>query len=181
VPTPDELPAYRDTVARLLWLAAERSFDPEEAGERYDGLFHHLVKAVAWQESCWRQFVRKDGAVTYLLSPSGDVGMMQVNVRIWRGFFRPDRLRWSATYNAGAGTEILYELLLRYGRREAKLRLEDGARATYSAYNGGPARYRRYRTTRVPADLAFWRKYRAVVAGDSEDEGLCVPLRRARS
>ena len=179
VPAPNELVAYRDTVARLLTVAAERTIDPDALDERFDVLFHHLVRAVAWQESCWRQFVRKDGAVTYVLSSTGDVGIMQINVRVWRGFFNPERLRWSATYNAGAGAEILFQLLLRYGMREVQQRLESGARATYSAYNGGPARYRRYRLARVAADLGFWDKYRAVAAGQAEDRVLCMPLPRA--
>ena len=113
--------------------------------------------------------------MTYLVSSTGDVGIMQINVRIWRGFFSPDRLRWSATYNTGAGAEILYHLLLRYGRREAAERIENSARATYSAYNGGPARYRRYRSARVDADLGFWEKYRLVATGNGDDRVLrCV-------
>jgi hypothetical protein len=114
-----------------------------------------------------------------VLSSTGDVGIMQINVRVWRGFFNPERLRWSATYNAGAGAEILFQLFLRYGMREVKQGLESGARATYSAYNGGPARYRRYRLARVAADLGFWDKYRAVAAGQAEDRVLCMPLPRA--
>lgn len=179
VPTHDELFAYRQTVDRLLLVAAERSIDPDMLDERFDDLFHHLVKTVAWQESCWRQFVRKAGNVTYLTSPTGDVGMMQINVRIWRGFFSPEKLRWSATYNVGAGAEILQQLLVRYGVREARERLENAARATYSAYHGGPARFRRYRTVQVQpqlraVDRAFWDKYQAVAAGDAGDRVLCL-------
>jgi hypothetical protein len=180
VPERSELISYRDTVARLLTVAAERTIDPDALDERFDRLFYQLVKAVAWQESCWRQFVHKDGAVTYVLSSTGDVGIMQINVRIWRGFFSPERLRWSATYNAGAGAEILFQLLVRYGLREARTPVDSSiARATYSAYNGGPARYRRYRQHRVPADLGFWDKYRAVSTGQADDRVLCVPLPRA--
>jgi hypothetical protein len=53
----ERLRAYREIVDRLLTLAAERSFD---GGPRrqFDDLFRDLVKTVAWQESCWRQFVR---------------------------------------------------------------------------------------------------------------------------
>lgn len=180
VPADRELAAYRNTVARLLTLAAERSLDPDALDERFDVLFQHLVKAVAWQESCWRQFVRKGDGVGYLLSSTGDVGVMQINVRIWRGFFSPEKLRWNAAYNAGAGAEILVHLLARYGVREARERLENAARATYSAYNGGPARYRRWRTERAAAgartvDRAFWEKYQAVAAGQADHRVLCVP------
>ncbi len=181
VPAPDERADYRRTVQRLLDLAADRTFDPADLNERFETLFGHLVKAVAWQESCWRQFVRKAGAVTYLLSPTRDVGIMQINLRVWRGLFNVEKLRWSAVYNAGAGAEILYHLLARYGVREARDRLENAARATYSAYNGGPARYRRYRLARAAdahrvTDRAFWEKYQLVAVGAADHRVLCEPL-----
>jgi Transglycosylase SLT domain len=182
VPNPRELGPYRESIERLLDLAADRTFDPADVDGRFETLFHNLVKTTAWQESCWRQFVRResDRAVTYLLSPTQDVGMMQINVRVWRGFFSPDRLRWSITYNVGAGAEILYHLLGRYGVREASERMENAARATYSAYNGGPSRARRYRLARVPdyarrVDRGFWEKYQLVAAGTARDRVLCQP------
>jgi hypothetical protein len=184
VPGAAELSAYREIVDRLLTLAAERSFDGEALDERFEGLFQDLVKAVAWQESCWRQFVRSRSGVVPIQSSTGDVGMMQINVRVWRGFFNPVKLRWNAGYNVGAGTEILWQLLGRYGIREARERLSDGARATYSAYHGGPRRYRRYRLPDTPPEMrlidqAFWDKYEAVSAGQAGDRVLCMPVRRA--
>lgn len=186
VPAEEELTAYRQTVDRLLTVAAERTMDPDALDERFDDLFRYLVKAVAWQESCWRQFIRKGGTVTYLVSPTADVGMMQINVRIWRGFFNAEKLRWNAAYNVGAGAEILVQLLIRYGAREGKARLENAARASYSAYNGGPARYSRYRSARAPAalraiDQGFWEKYQAVAAGRAEHRVLCLAPRTAPS
>jgi hypothetical protein len=165
VPAVEELPVYRATVDRLLTVAAERSLDPDALDERFDDLYYRLVKTTAWQESCWRQFVRRGSTITYLESSTGDVGLMQINARIWRGFFNTGKLRWNAAYNAGAGAEILQQLLVRYGTREARGRLENAARATYSAYHGGPARYRRYRTATAASqgwaiDRAFWQKYR---------------------
>jgi hypothetical protein len=182
VPDQGELLRYRDSMDRLLTLAAERTFDPAEVAARFETLFHHLVKATAWQESCWRQFVRRGSTVTYAVSRTQDVGVMQINVRIWRGFFNPDKLRWNAAYNAGAGAEILYHLLGRYGAREADERLDNAARASYSAYNGGPSRYRRYRLARVPdlwrqIDRAFWEKYQLVAAGTARERVLCEPFR----
>jgi hypothetical protein len=179
VPAVAELPIYRATVDRLLTVAAERSLDPDALDERFDDLFHHLVKATAWQESCWRQFVRRGATVTFLESATGDVGLMQINARIWRGFFNGAKLRWNAAYNAGAGAEILQQLLIRYGTREARTRLENAARATYSAYHGGPARYRRYRTAAAASqgwaiDRAFWEKYQNVAAGTADDHVLCL-------
>ena len=183
VPASNELPAYREIVDRLLTLAAERSFDGEALDARFDDLFRDLVKTVAWQESCWRQFVRDRSGVVPIQSSTGDFGMMQINVRIWRGFFNPVKLRWSAGYNAGAGAEILWQLLGRYGIREAKERLSDAARSSYSAYNGGPRRYRRYRSPDTPpeirlVDRAFWDKYQAMSAGQAGDRVLCMPVRR---
>lgn len=178
VPSDGDVLAYLPVVDRVLTMAAERTLDPEELDPRFDDLFHHLVKAVAWQESCWRQFVRKGQGIIYLLSPTGDVGLMQVNPRIWRGFFDPEKLRWNAAYNAGAGAEILLHLLVRYGLQEATNRMENAARATYAAYNGGPARYRRYRLVRSPSvDAAFWEKYQLVAAGKAEDRVLCLAPR----
>ncbi len=184
VPTSGELAQYREIVDRLLALAAERSFDGEAIGERYETLFEHLVKTVAWQESCWRQFVRARSGIVPIQSSTGDVGMMQINVRVWRGFFNPVKLRWSAAYNAGAGTEILWQLLGRYGVREGRERLSDAARSSYSAYHGGPRRYRRYRTPDAPPqmqliDRAFWEKYQAMSSGEAGDRVLCMPVRRS--
>jgi hypothetical protein len=182
VPTPDELAAYREIVERLLMLAAERSFDGEALDERFEPLFRDLVKAVAWQESCWRQFVRTRAGVVPIQSSTGDVGMMQINVRVWRGFFNPVKLRWNAGYNAGAGTEILWQLLGRYGVRETRERLADAARSSYSAYHGGPRRYRRYRLPDTSpemrlVDQAFWEKYQAVSSGQAGHRVLCMPVR----
>src|SRR5439155_1108246 len=87
LPRADERPAYRDAGARLLALVAERAAGASPVEERFAHLYRALVPAGAWQESCWRQFVERDGKVTYLLSKSGDVGIMQVNRRVWRGFF----------------------------------------------------------------------------------------------
>src|SRR5262249_27242612 len=82
VPAVQELQIYRETVDRLLAEVADRSLDPDALDKRFDDLFHHLVKATAWQESCWRQFVRRSEGVTYLASTTGDVGLMQINLRV---------------------------------------------------------------------------------------------------
>jgi hypothetical protein len=179
VPRPEELDEYRDGVGRLLTSAGERTADSNQVEARFRELFHHLVAATAWQESCWRQFVEGKGHVTYLLSSTGDVGLMQVNRRVWRGFFDVGKLEWDIGYNAGAGAEILAQLFTRYGIREANERPENAARATYAAYNGGPDAYRRYRAGRVPRklraiDVAFWEKYQAIAAGQGLDFVLCV-------
>jgi hypothetical protein len=179
VPATDQLREYRDAVGRLLGLVSERTVSTDGIASPFDDLYRHLVPTTAWQESCWRQFVQKDGRVTFLLSSSGDIGLMQVNRRVWRGFFDLSRLEWDIAYNAGAGAEILSQLLVRYGVREAAERSENAARATYAAYNGGPEAFRRYRQARVPraqraVDRAFWEKYQAMAAGRALDFVLCV-------
>jgi len=179
VPRPDELEGYRDAVGRLLAAVADGTANRNGIDARFSTLYHHLVPATAWQESCWRQFVERGGRATFLLSSTGDVGIMQVNRRVWRGFFDLNRLQWDIAYNAGAGAEILAQLLTRYGAREAGERIENAARATYAAYNGGPDAYRRYRLGRVPrrlraVDRAFWEKYQAMAEGRALDFVLCI-------
>jgi soluble lytic murein transglycosylase-like protein len=123
--------------------------------------------------------VLKRSRVVPLVSASGDVGIMQVNRRVWRGFFDLQKLAWDIVYNAGAGCEILAQLLARYATREAGSSPDAAARATYSAYNAGPDAYRRWRSGNVPAaeraiDEAFWTKYRAMATGRVRDEVLCL-------
>lgn len=179
VPSAEELPVYRDSVARMLARVTDRTANANTIPPGLADVYRVLVPATAWQESCWRQFVTQDGAVRPLVSKTGDVGIMQVNRRVWRGFFDLAQLEWDVAYNAGAGAEILAQLLTRYGAREAAGRPENAARATYSAYNGGPDAYRRYRLQRVPrfqraVDRAFWEKYQAMAAGSALDFVLCV-------
>jgi hypothetical protein len=179
VPQYEELGEYRDSVERLLATVASRTANINDVPSRFERLYADLVRTTAWQESCWRQFVKEDGKVTFLQSRSGDIGIMQVNRRVWRGFFDLEKLKWDIGYNAGAGAEILAQLLKRYGVREADERLENAARATYSAYNGGPDAYRRYRAAKVARihrriDRAFWEKFQAMASGQALDYVLCV-------
>jgi hypothetical protein len=179
VPEYEELEDYRNSVERLLTAVAASTADTNAIAPRFTRLYSDLVRTTAWQESCWRQFVKENGKVTFLESKSGDIGMMQVNRRVWRGFFDLEKLKWDIGYNVGAGAEILAQLLKRYGVREADQRVENAARATYSAYNGGPDAYRRYRMAKVPRvhrriDVAFWEKFQAMASGQALDYVLCV-------
>jgi hypothetical protein len=160
----------------LTTVAAERA---PRVDRRLAPVYRDLVPTVAWQESCWRQFVERNGSVTFLLSATGDVGMMQVNRRVWRGFFDLRKLEWDAVYNAAAGAEIIVQLLGRFGGKEGATVLENAARATYSAYNGGPASYARYRSPRArplerAIDADFFDKYRRVASGRAGDLVLCM-------
>jgi hypothetical protein len=180
VPAAADVERYRDLVSRLLDATAASERKRTGVPESLGGLYRPLVRSVAWQESCWRQFVERAGRVTYLESSTDDVGLMQVNRRVWRGVFDLRQLEWNVVYNVDAGAQIVAQLLNRYGQRELKAPGGHPARATYAAYNGGPRAYRRYRTgqratryTRI-ADAAFWKKYQVTAAGGELAHVPCV-------
>ncbi len=102
---------YRGNYDQLLQYGAQREIAEENIDYRFRPLYLRMVKSTAWQESCWRQFVLKGNRVVYLESSSHDVGLMQVNKYVWRGFYNIDRLEWDVLYNASAGMEILARLL----------------------------------------------------------------------
>ena len=118
-----------------------------------------------------------------LRSNTGDVGLMQVNERVWRGFYDLQKLRWDIDYNGRAGSEILLEYLVKYALRRGEHKQPGGlpnlARASYSAYNGGPGQVARYRDAKAPAlnrkvDSSFWEKYRQVDAGNARNVAYCL-------
>jgi len=140
------------------------------------------VFASAWQESCWRQFVRRGGKLTTLRSPVGSVGIMQVNERVWRGAYDRRGLVGDIAYNARAGSEILLHYLRDYAIDKGEQRQPGGitnlARATYAIYNGGPGHLTRYRVRGTKRSLAaiddaFWEKYQAVQQGRELEVARC--------
>jgi Transglycosylase SLT domain len=172
VPQTPELNEYLSEVRRLLTQASVTALGKSKLPAQYRTLFRQIVFSAAWQESCWRQFVRKGEKLAPLASSTGDVGMMQINRYTWRGLYDLNGLSGDIEYNSRAGSEILLYYLSRYAipRREDKQPGGQLARATYSAYNGGPRALSRYRTpATVPAlkkvDEAFWAKFRAVASG----------------
>jgi hypothetical protein len=135
-------------------------------------IYHRLVPATAWQESCWRQFVRAGGRIVPLKSAVGSVGIMQVNVHVWRGLYAPRGLHWDVAYNARAGAEIL----LYYFREAARGDHDPGSvvRTTYAMYNAGP-RARRTRSRGVARVAeARWQKYEALAAEGIEGVAACL-------
>jgi hypothetical protein len=99
---------------------------------------------------------------------------MQVNERVWRGFYEIPALREDLVYNARAGSEILRRYLEDFLARAEPAAARDSERvavATYAAYNGGPSQLRRFRsaasTARTPLDRTFSHKFRVVQAGDA--------------
>jgi Transglycosylase SLT domain len=178
----DNAGRYRDNLAKLLSITAQREGDAAALNSSYHDLFRVMVKSVAWQESCWRQFVRAGSRVTYLESSTGDIGLMQVNKHIWRGFYSIPRLEWDIVYNASAGGDILVRLMQAAINRESSNRRDPAiavVRSTYCAYNGGPAAYARWRTPTEPTHLrqiddAFWDRFRVTAAGRSFDILQCA-------
>lgn len=171
VPRPDEIEEYLPLVSALLDESADAILKKYSLDAAYAELFHKLVLATAWQESCWRQYVVEDEQIVPLRSDTGDVGLMQINERVWRGFYDLHKLRWDIDYNSRVGAEVLLDYLVKYaiGRNEHK---RDGgqdnlARASYSAYNGGPSQASRYRSENAPpyqrkVDAAFWKKFQHI-------------------
>jgi len=187
LPTRSDLPAYLPAMRTLLQRTADATLQQRESigrpiEARFNDLYRDLVLATAWQESCWRQFVRRKGKVQPIQSGIGAVGLMQVYPRVWRGFYDVAGLHGDVGYNGRAGAEILHHYLRDYAlaRSEAAATADadDLARATYAVYNGGPGHLNRYRQPRQRADLreidsSFLQKYLAVREGKELEVGKC--------
>lgn len=182
-PRKDQLGEYLPLVARLLNTTVDEALKKSGLEPQVSKLFRQLVLATAWQESCWRQFVVVKGKVEPLRSGSGDVGLMQINEKVWRGFYDIQKLRWDVSYNSQAGAGVLLNYLVKYALKRAENKrpggLDNLARASYSAYNGGPGQVSRYRNSRAASthkkvDAAFWKKYQQVKAGNELNVIQCL-------
>ena len=174
VPNTDELGEYLLEVRNLLLEEADARISSSSIGKEYARIFRKLMLATAWQESCWRQYIIENRKVVPLISASDDIGILQINKKVWRGFYSPSKLKWDITYNVRSGSEILFKFMVNYALKQKEHKHAGGisnlARATYSAYNGGPSQVNRYRKNNVPAehkeiDAAFWKKYKQVHKG----------------
>jgi hypothetical protein len=181
-PTLADLDAYLPLVRDLLRDRAGEVLAGAGLDAQHHRLYRHLVLATAWQESCWRHFVRRGGRVAPLRSPVGALGLMQVNPHVWRGVYDLAGLRDDVAYNGLAGSEILLHYLEDHALEKGEHRLPGGAdnlaRAAYAAYNGGPRHLTRHRTASTPRrlrriDAAFWEKYEAVRAGRELEVARC--------
>ncbi len=175
VPSRDELDQYLPIVRDVLTAAAARTLSTHTLASEFHDLYRWLVLSAAWQESCWRQFLKVGGKVYPIKSPAGSVGIMQVNQNVWRGFYDLKGLQTDISYNANAGSEILLEYLVKQaiakGEHKATGTVDSLARATYAVYNAGPGQLRRYRRAKVSkrerrVDDAFFHKYKTVKSGD---------------
>ncbi|MBI4517234.1 MAG: lytic transglycosylase domain-containing protein [Deltaproteobacteria bacterium] len=181
-PTRDDVASYLPLVRDLLVHAGNETLAANELGVQFQPLYRHLVFAAAWQESCWRQFVRQGGKLTPIKSAVGSVGMMQVNQNVWRGVYDLKGLLGDIAYNGRAGSEILLHYLRDYAIAKGEQNQPGGsdnlARATYAIYNGGPGHRTRYRANKPkPAlkkiDDLFWAKYAAVRDGRELEVARC--------
>ncbi|WP_439106116.1 SPOR domain-containing protein [Congregibacter sp.] len=183
-PQRQDLPEYLPLVARLMKTSTDDAIASRKLDSAYGELFRRLVLTTAWQESCWRHYtVSKDRKLVPMRSGTGDVGLMQINERVWRGFYDQQRLRWDIDYNSKAGAEILIDYLIKYAIRKGEHQQPGGltnlARSSYSAYNGGPSKVARYRSSKASAygkkvDAAFWAKYQQVASGNELAVSTCL-------
>jgi soluble lytic murein transglycosylase-like protein len=171
-PSPSDAAEYLPLAGRLLrHIAADVG---AELPPELRGVYPPLFLATGWQESCWRQYVRRGSALVPLRSSAGAVGLMQVHERVWRGFYDVQGLRHDVTYNGRAGGEILRHYLRDHAfRREEQLHggAPALARSAYAMYHGGPSHRARWRDPKTaPAlraiDAAFLEKFEALRAGN---------------
>ena len=172
VPEIPEVQDYLIEVRQLLNNIANSLLAKSSLAKAQQQLFRQIVYTTGWQESCWRQFIKKDEKLTTLASSTGDLGIMQVNRMTWRSVYDVKGLSGDINYNGHAGAEILHYYLTRFAIPKNENKQPGGhlARATYSAYNAGPGGVARYRGVRQSlvwkkVDDAFWSKFQAVSSG----------------
>ena len=177
LPDPKDLQTYLTEIRNLLVSVSDRISTKSKLPDEHKDLYRQIVFTAAWQESCWRQYIKKGTPIT---SASGDLGLMQVNRNTWRGIYDLKNLGGDIEYNGNAGGEILVNYLTRNAIKNGEHKQQGGhlGRATYSAYNGGPSAVGRYRGVRQRAewkkvDEAFWEKFQQVSAGREMDVRQC--------
>ncbi len=170
LPDVKDLQHYLTEVRNLLVSLSDKIATKSKMSDQYRPIYRQIVFTAAWQESCWRQYIKKGTPVT---SASGDLGLMQVNRNTWRGIYDLKNLGGDIEYNGTAGGEILFYYLTRHAIKKGEDKQPRGnlARATYSAYNGGPGAVARYRGVRQSptwkaVDEAFWQKFQVVSSGN---------------
>jgi hypothetical protein len=175
---------YMDRVRDLLKFAYTSLVIRKDLPANIQGLYKALVPAIAWQESCFRQFVVADKKLTYLLSYNkSSVGIMQINERVWRGIYDKQRLRWDIEYNAVAGCEIIDLYLQKYALAKSGPDIlsdeQTLAQLVYAMYNGGPKQYgkfldRKAQQALYKSDSLFKEKYGWVKAGSWNNIEKCL-------
>lgn len=143
---------YLERVKSLLDDASAKSFKKTALNASQSEFHRHLALSIAWQESCFRQFIVEEGKVTYVRSYNRtSVGLMQINERVWRGIYDEKHLRWDISYNASAGCEIVGLYFKKYALPELDKMDPDirpdqqtQARILYAMYYGGPGQFKKF-------------------------------------
>jgi hypothetical protein len=176
------LDEYVDRVRSVV----DRSAQPviSKIPDAHIDAFKRIMPAMAWQESCFRQFISDQGKINYLRSYNGSsVGLMQINERVWRGVFDLSRLRWDIAYNAQAGCQIAALYINKYAipNWKSKRPMEDGvlAQVVYAMYNGGPGQFERFfdrlKTGKLLySDTLFFEKLQWVENGKWDNINQCL-------
>lgn len=180
VPTAAEIAAYEARVGDLLKKTSATELQRANFVAPYDKIYQYLVPTTALIESCWRQYVLRAGKVSYLRSQAGSVGIMQINQRVWRGFYDVERLRWNTAYNVRAGAQILTRYMKDYAIPYAERSgdLNHVPRAAYAVYNAGPRAVGRFNKTRrhpreERVDERLWTLYQGIASGGRADLRTC--------
>jgi hypothetical protein len=180
VPEDGDLEAYLLAVRNLLAAVNGKLAAKYQLVKKHESLARQIVFAVGWQETCWRQFIKKGNSLRPIASASGALGLMQISPRTWRNLYDVKQLGADIEYNGTAGAEIALYYLTRFAlkKNEDKQPGGDLARATYAAYNGGPGQLSRYRAAAQnpesrKIDEAFQKKFEAVKAGREMEVQSC--------
>ncbi len=180
IPTRDELADYEARVGDVLQKTAAAELERDRFAAPYDRTYRSLVPTTALIESCWRQYVLRGGKVTYLRSQSHSVGIMQINQKVWRGFYDVERLRWDTAYNIRAGAQILARYVKDYAIPYAEKTGDPNhiARAAYAVYNAGPRAVGRFNKPKLHprearVDEKLWTLYQGIAAGSPVDLASC--------
>ena len=180
IPRRDELGLYEARIGELLAKSAVVELERGKLAAPYDRIFLDLVPTTALIESCWRQYILRAGNISYLRSSASSVGIMQINERVWRGFYDIQRLRWDTAYNVRAGTRILMRYVKDYAIPYAEKSggADHVARAAYAVYNAGPRAVGRFaKAKRHPrearVDDRLWSLYQGIASGARADLRTC--------
>ena len=180
VPEDGDLESYLLAVRNLLADVSQKLAAKYQLAEEHESLARQIILAVGWQETCWRQFIKKGKVLMPLASASGALGLMQISPHTWRNIYDLKQLGADIEYNGNAGAEISLYYLTRFAMKKNEDKQPGGslARATYSAYNGGPSQLSRYRLATTNAeskkiDESFRKKFEAVSAGREMEVQSC--------
>jgi hypothetical protein len=173
-PVRNDVANYLPLLKGMLQDLSQKTLANSKLDAQYHTLYNNIVLTTAWQESCWRQFIKKGEKITPLKSDIGSVGLMQINQNVWRGVYDVTGLQGDISYNGLAGCEILMQYLRNYALKKGE-HLQPGgvdnlARSTYAIYNGGPGHRTRYRKPDTKPSLKkidelWWQKYQVVRTG----------------